>query len=130
MIPGTRRSTVTARWMRVATACLAPLAVCGTVSAAPFVYVSEFQNASVAVIDTATNSVVAAIPVGGYPGGIVVNQAGTAAYVALGGSGSVAFLDLVHNTVTHTVTAGEVATDVALDTSGTICTCCTARRTP
>ena len=49
--------------------------------AAPFAYIANNNADTVSVIDTATNSVVATIPVGTEPKGAAVNLAGTKVYV-------------------------------------------------
>lgn len=82
------------------------------------VYVSDFDNARVAVIDTVTNAVVTTIPVGSFPWRIVVNRTGTKGYVALG-NGSVAFLDLTNNTVSRTVAVSVRRVDITLDIAQT-----------
>jgi len=49
--------------------------------AAPFGYVTNFPDGTVSVIDAATNTVVATIPVGNEPFGVAVTPDGTQAYV-------------------------------------------------
>ncbi|HLB25375.1 MAG TPA: hypothetical protein VJM83_03495, partial [Nitrospirota bacterium] len=49
--------------------------------AAPFAYIANNGSDDVSVIDTATNTVVATIPVGTQPRGVAVNLAGTRVYV-------------------------------------------------
>src|SRR5262249_22670948 len=50
-------------------------------SAAPFAYVANHDSKNVSVIDTATNKVVATIPVGHFPNGIAVTPDGKRVYV-------------------------------------------------
>ena len=52
-----------------------------------FVYVAGFNSNTVSVIDTATNTVTATVPVGGRPSGVAVTPDGAFVYVAnlLGG---------------------------------------------
>lgn len=57
-------------------------------------------NDDLSVIDLATNTVVATVPVGDYPQGIAINPAGTAVYVANTMSKEFTVID----TVTHTAT--------------------------
>jgi YVTN family beta-propeller protein len=45
--------------------------------AAPFAYITDSDSNAVSVIDTASNTVVATIPVGGFPRGVAANRAGT-----------------------------------------------------
>jgi YVTN family beta-propeller protein len=40
--------------------------------AAPFAYVANYQSDSVSVIDTASNTVVATVPVGSQPVGVAI----------------------------------------------------------
>ena len=54
------------------------------VQAAPFAYIANSRDNNVSVIDTATNAVVATVPVGMGPHGIAVHPAGT--FVELGSS--------------------------------------------
>lgn len=49
--------------------------------AAPFAYVANHDSKNVSVIDTATNKVVATIPVGHFPNGVAVTPDGKRAYV-------------------------------------------------
>jgi len=71
---------------------------------APFAYVTNNLGGDVSVIDEATLSVVATIPVGMYPYGVAVNQAGTRVYVANGGDRTVSVIDANSNTVITTIT--------------------------
>src|SRR5258708_5527843 len=61
------------------------------------------QPPSVSVIDTATYSVVATIPVGQYPAGVAITPNGAFAYVANFNSNNVSVIDTATNTVTTTV---------------------------
>lgn len=67
--------------------------------AAPFAYISNQSDATVSVIDTATNTVTTTIPVGQSPLGVAVNSAGTRAYVANFGTDTVSVIDTSTNTV-------------------------------
>lgn len=40
--------------------------------AAPYAYITNYGTNSVSVIDTVTDNVTATVPVGSYPGGVVV----------------------------------------------------------
>ena len=57
-------------------------------------------NGDLSIIDLATNTVVATVPLGDYPQGVAVNPAGTAVYVGNTGSNDFTVID----TVTHTAT--------------------------
>ena len=62
---------------------------------------------TVLVIDTATNTVVATVPVGTFPVGVAVTPDGTLAYVTNDTApGTVSVIDAVTNTVVATVAAG------------------------
>src|SRR5574341_2371603 len=56
--------------------------------AAPFAYITNSNDGTVTVIDTATEEVTGTIVVGGVPWGVAVNRTGSRVYVA-GGSLSV-----------------------------------------
>jgi len=75
--------------------------VASAVHASPFVYVT--QPASIAVIDAATNSVTATIPVGDYPYAIAITRSGAHGYTADFASNTVTFLDLLGNNAMATV---------------------------
>src|SRR5215813_7056169 len=63
---------------------------------------AQFSN-TVSVIDTATNTVVATVPVGVRPIGVAITPDGTHAYVANRISGGVSVIDTATNTVVATV---------------------------
>lgn len=74
-------------------------------------YVSNEGSASVSVVDTASNAVVATIPVGEQPYGIGYNAATKEVYVANIVSNTVSVIDadptsLTYNMVTHTIAVG------------------------
>ena len=71
------------------------------------------------MLDTAINSVIATVTVGANPAGLVVNPAGTRAYVANNSSGTVSVIDTATNTVTATVTVGSFPIGVAVNPAGT-----------
>ncbi len=78
------------------------------------------QPSSVSVIDTATYSVVATIPVGQYPAGVAITPNGAFAYVANYNSNSVSVIDTVTNTVTATVTVGTGPWGIAITPNGAL----------
>jgi YVTN family beta-propeller protein len=59
------------------------------------------------VIDTATDTVVATIPVGNYPFGVGIHPAGTFVYVSNVDSDNVSVIDTTTNTVTSTIPVGQ-----------------------
>src|SRR5260370_24873667 len=76
------------------------------------------QPSSVSVIDTATYSVVATIPVGQYPAGVAITPNGAFAYVANFNSNSVSVIDTATNTVTATVTVCTSPSCLAITPNG------------
>ncbi len=74
-----------------------PLAV--AISPGGFAYVANSTDGTVSVVNTATNTVVATIPVGTNPQSIAVNPAGTLVYVANNGSNTVSVIDTATNAV-------------------------------
>ncbi len=68
----------------------------------PYAYIANYDDGTVSVIDTQTNTVIATIPVGGHPYGIVVTPDGSQVYV---GSyyDSISVIDTATNTVTATI---------------------------
>ncbi|MGH6839291.1 MAG: beta-propeller fold lactonase family protein [Methylocella sp.] len=75
-------------------------------AAAPFAYVTNESDNTVSVIDTATNKVVATVPVAGGVGSIAVAPDGKHAYVANFDSNTVSVIDTASNTVVATVPIG------------------------
>jgi YVTN family beta-propeller protein len=86
--------------------------------ASPFAYISNMDSYSVSVIDMASNTVTATIPVGVNPQGLAVNPAGTRAYVANMDSNDVSVIDTGSNTVIKTVDVGSGPMRVAVHPSG------------
>jgi YVTN family beta-propeller protein len=58
------------------------------------------------VIDTASNTVVATIPVGQIPQGVAITPDGTRAYVTNGVDNTVSVIDTASNTVVATIPVG------------------------
>jgi len=71
-------------------------------SAAQNAYIPNSGD-NVSVIATATNAVIATIPVGSSPAGAAVTPDGTRVYVTNAGSGTVSVIDAATNAVTATV---------------------------
>jgi YVTN family beta-propeller protein len=84
--------------------------------AAPFAYVTNFDDGTVSVIDTATAAVTATIPVGRQPFGVAVHPSGRWAYVGNSFDGTTSVIDATTNTVVATVGAG--GQGVAVDPGG------------
>src|SRR5437763_1117246 len=87
-----------------------------------FVYVTNsgwvFGSNSVSVIDTATRSVVATVPVGNFPIGVAFTPNGATAYVANDGSNDVWVINTATNTVTATIPVGNDPRGVAVTPMG------------
>ena len=76
------------------------------VQAAPFAYITNTDSDNVSVIDMATNTVVATVPVGDGPFGVAVDYLGGRGSVANRLSNNVSVIDAATNTVVATVAAG------------------------
>jgi YVTN family beta-propeller protein len=96
-------------------------AMASTAEAAPFAYVADYSN-NVSVIDTATNMVVATVPVAGGPQMDAVAPDGSHVYVTLSNGvalpGQVSVIDTATNTVTATVAVGNLPFGVAVAPDG------------
>ena len=76
---------------------------------------------SVSVISTATNSVIATVPVSGGAFGLAVSPDGSKVYVGVSGfhqNGNVSVIDAAKNTVTTTITVGIAPSGVAVTPDG------------
>jgi YVTN family beta-propeller protein len=71
--------------------------------ATTFGYVVNAVDNTVSVIDTASNAVVATIPVGTLPVGVATTPDGTRAYVTNAGDNTVSVIDTAKNTVMATI---------------------------
>ena len=71
------------------------------------------------VSPASAKTVVSTIKVGVWPSGIAVNPAGTFAYVANSGSGSVSKINLATDTVVATIKVGGDPEGIAVNTAGT-----------
>jgi YVTN family beta-propeller protein len=82
------------------------------------IYVSNYNDQTVSVIDGTQNTITATIPVPGYPAGIGVNSTTNTVYVALGaqsGAGSLAVINGTTNSVTTTVPVDQAPFAVAVN---------------
>lgn len=66
-------------------------------------YITNYNASTVSVIETATNTVTATIPVGRGPDGVAVTPGGAKAYIANQIDGTVSVIDTATNTVTATI---------------------------
>ncbi|MFD5430337.1 YncE family protein, partial [Streptomyces sp. NPDC127084] len=78
------------------------------------VFVTNFGSDSVSVIDTASNTVTATIPVSDAPVGVGVSPDGARVFVTNFGSDSVSVIDTASNTVTATIPVGNAPYGVAV----------------
>ena len=69
-------------------------------------YITNQRSNTVSVIDTATNTVSATIPVGVNPVGVAVNPGGSKVYVANLSANTVSVIDTATNTVIATIPVG------------------------
>ena len=82
------------------------LALPGQATAQPFAYITNGFSDNVSVIDTATNTVVATVPVGNDPCGVAVHPDESRVYVTNSFNDNVSVIDTVTNTVVATVMVG------------------------
>ena len=92
------------RWRQPRTHWTSPSAACPAATSTPpdgaFAYVTNnVEIGTVSVIETASNTVVATVPVGGAPRGVAVTPDGAFVYVANSDSGTVAVIETASNTV-------------------------------
>jgi len=78
----------------------------------------ETGEGTVSVIDTATNTLIATVPVESSPVGVAITPDGTKAYVANRGSDIVSVIDTSTNTVTAMVNVGSGPTGVTVTPDG------------
>ncbi len=97
---------------------VAALFVATTASAAPIAYIPNGNDASVSVVDTATNSVVATVPVGYVPYGVAVDNVHGRAYIANNGGG-VTVIDTSTYAVLTSITVGPGPVGIAVNPAGT-----------
>jgi YVTN family beta-propeller protein len=90
-----------------------------SVRAEPFAYVTNISGNNVSVIDTATNTLAATVPVGSFPIDAAVHPEGTFVYVVNTVGNSVSVIDTATNTVTATVPVGTDPFGVAVHPAGT-----------
>ena len=90
------------------------------VSGKQFAYITNQGSDSVSVIDMATKTITATIPVGDGPSGVAVSPAGTKVYVTNSGNNTVSVINTANNTVTSTVNVGNAPYGVAVSPDGTL----------
>src|SRR5580692_10207969 len=70
----------------------------------PYAYVANNAANTVSVINTSTGTVVTTIPVGSFPYGVAVDQAGKFAYVTNSGSNTISVISTSTNAAVATIT--------------------------
>src|SRR5262249_42188023 len=115
-----RVAAITLAWLRALSLGLLGVML-GSIpaEAKPFAYVTNSGSGTVSVIDTATNTVVATVGVGGDPRGVAITPDGTHAYVTNIRSNTVSVIDTATNTVVATVPVGLSPFGVAITPDGT-----------
>jgi YVTN family beta-propeller protein len=78
------------------------------------VFISNGKDGTVSAIDTATNTVVATIPVGKRPWNMAITPDGKKLYVANGRSNSVSVIDTGSNRVIKDIAVGELPWGVVI----------------
>jgi YVTN family beta-propeller protein len=86
---------------------------------ADLAYIANGGSDNLSVIDTATQSVIATLPVGSLPTGLAVNSAAARVYVANLGSNSVSVIDTATQSVIATLPVGSLPAGVAVNPTGT-----------
>ncbi len=81
-------------------------------------YVTDSTANTVSAIDTATNAVVATIPVGAEPVDAAILPNGSRAYVVDMGIGAVSVIEIVNNTVAATIPVGSKPRGIAISPDG------------
>tara|TARA_B100000315_G_scaffold260775_1_gene325086 strand:+ start:1015 stop:1377 length:363 start_codon:yes stop_codon:yes gene_type:complete len=77
-------------------------------------YVTNNASGTVSVIDVATNTVIATIPVEDAPNGVAITPDGTRVYVTNWLSNTVSVIDVSTNTVISTISVGDGPNGVAI----------------
>jgi uncharacterized repeat protein (TIGR01451 family) len=83
-----------------------------------YAYVANFDANTVSVIEAASNTVTATVPVGSGPIELAVTPDGSRVYVANEFSGNVSVIDTATNTVTATIRVGDTPQRVAVTPDG------------
>jgi YVTN family beta-propeller protein len=81
-------------------------------------YITNEASDTVSVINTATDTVIATIPVGDAPRGVAVSPDGRKVYITSVGSNTVSVIDTASNTVTATIPVGLDPVGVAVTPDG------------
>lgn len=100
-------------------ACIFALAAVAPIHAQPFAYITNQGSHDVSVIDLALQQVVATIPVGRSPAGVVASSRAGRVFVSNPDSKTISVIDMHRQTVVDTLSAGDgpVGIDAAPDGS-------------
>ena len=79
-----------------------------------FAYVTNSSSNSVSVIDTATETEIATVPVGSSSPGVAITPDGTKAYVTNNSTNNVSVIDTATNTVSTTISVGDAPYGIAI----------------
>jgi YVTN family beta-propeller protein len=90
----------------------------GAMAAGPKAYVGNFSDSTVSVIDTATGSVVATVPVATGPHGMAITPDGRIAYVSGDGASTVTAIDTATDKVARTIEVGKSPHGLAMTPEG------------
>jgi len=88
-------------------------------SAGAYAYITNYDDQTVSVIDTVTNTVTDTVPVGRDPYGIAVSPDGTKAYVTNQAINTVSIIDIPTKKVTSQVKVGNYPWGIAVNPAGT-----------
>jgi YVTN family beta-propeller protein len=120
--PTARSSAAVVGLGLLVTGLLGSASACGAPTTSPdhLIYVTNQLDNTLSVIDGSTYHVVATVPVGAFPAGVVVSSDRRHAYIAQGGDNTVAVFDTSTNTITKTVSVapGNHLRGVALTPNG------------
>jgi gliding motility-associated-like protein len=83
-----------------------------------FAYISNTHSNSVSVINTATNTLVATVPVGSQPQGVAVSPDNGYVYIANSTANTVSVINTATNTVTATIPVGQSPQAVSVSYDG------------
>ena len=89
-----------------------------TAAAAPKVYVGNFADNTVSVIDSQSDKVVATVPVVAGPHGMAISADGRTVYVTGDASSAMSVIDTSTDTVARTVEVGKAPNGIALTPDG------------
>ena len=85
------------------------------------VYVGNFKDNTVSVIDTDAGKVVATVPVSAGPHGMAITQDGRTVYISGDGSSSLDVIDTATNKVVKTINVGKAPNGIALTPDNKCC---------